>query len=38
MEMINSDRFPCHIVHKDEHASVSNFLEAQTESLCHISS
>jgi hypothetical protein len=36
--MINSDGIPCHIPHKDEPTSVSNFLEVQTERLCHSSS
>ena len=36
--MINSDRFPCHIPRKDELTSVSNFIEVQTERLCHNSS
>ena len=36
--MINSERFPGHIPHKDELTSVSNFLETQTERLCHSSS
>ena len=36
--MINSDRLPCHIPHKDEPTSVSYFLDTQTERLCHSSS